>query len=183
MGAELSIESLYDRAWERHGDDYRQAVADRDNFRSESSGRLGPDLASAVQLHVDAALGRLLADDLPALDPAAERAYHQLRALERAVMEIEGQIEVGNTFFDPYIGGLFPMSWWERVLPLLPENPGYMPVKNVVEFLEMVKNADQRLPSGEDNEEMADDFRKRRQELIEFLERAVELGEAVWCDL
>lgn len=187
MGAELRIESLYGRGWNLHGDEHRQAIADRDHFQTEMRNRLGPEVAAEIQHHVDAALGRLLADILPDLDPAAERAFHQLRALEMAMVEIEGQIESKCVFFDPYsANGLLPalgLSWWADVLPLLPENPGYMPVENVLKFLGMVKNADQRLLSGEAGEETAKDFRKRREELIEFLEKAVELREAVWCDL
>jgi hypothetical protein len=103
--------------------------------------------------------------------------------LERAVVEIETRIESGCVFYDPYVGGLFPMWWWERIVPLLPENPGYMPVENVSKFLEMVKDADQRLPSGNEGDGMAKDFRRRREELIRFLERAIGLQEAIWCDL
>lgn len=183
MGAELRIESLYDKAWEIHGDMYRQAAADRDHFATEIGNRLGPDMAAEIQRRVDAALGRLLADDLLDLDPAAERAFHQLRALEQAVLEIEAKIESKSTFFDPYINGLFPISFWAGVLPLLPDNPGFMPVENVLKFLSKVKGADQRMLSGEADVLMAEDFRERRQELIGFLKRAVELGEAVWCDL
>jgi hypothetical protein len=183
MGAEIRIESLYDQAWASHGDDYRQAVADRDHFRSETRDRLGPEVAAEVQRHVDVALGRLMAADLPDLDPAAERRVHELLALERAVVEIEARIESKAVFFDAYVGGLFPMSWWQDVVPLLPENPGVMPVGNVSKFLKMVKDADQRLPSGDEGEGMAERFRERRRELIEFLEKAVELGEPVWCDL
>lgn len=187
MGAELRIESELDQAWKIHGEAHRQAVADRNHLQSDIRDRFGAEVAAEVQRHVDVALGRLLADILPDLDPAAERAFHQLRALEMAMVEIEGQIESKCVFFDPYsANGLLPalgLSWWADVLPLLPENPGYMPVENVLKFLGMVKNADQRLLSGEAGEETAKDFRKRREELIEFLEKAVELREAVWCDL
>jgi hypothetical protein len=183
MGAYLRIESELDRAWEVHGDEYRQAVADRDHFASETRDRLGPDVAAQVQFHVDATMGRLLGDDLADLDPAAERRCHELRALEMAVVEIEARIESAAVFYDSYVGGLFPMSWWRNVVPLLPETPGLMPVENVKKFLELVRGADQRLPSGDGGEETAEDFRERRRELVEFLERAVKLGEVIWCDL
>jgi len=183
MGALLTIESLYDRAWEIHGDDYRQAEADRDSFQSETRNRLGPKVAAEIQHHVDVALGQLQSDDQPDLDPAAERRFHELLALERAVLEIESQVEAGCVFYDPYVGGLFPMSWWQNVVSLLPENPGYMPVENVVKFLELVTDADQRVPSREEGDGTAKDIRKRRRELIEFLKRAVKLEEVVWCDL
>lgn len=184
MGAHLTIESELDRAWRRHGEAHRQAVADRDHFATETQDRFGPVVAAAVQRHVDVALGCLLADDLLDLDPAAERRFHELLALERAVLEIEAKIESGSVFFDPYNEhGLFPMSWWRNIMSLLSENPGYMRVKNVEKFVGMVKSADQRLPSGDAGDGTAEHFWKRRQELIEFLGKAVELDEAVWCDL
>jgi hypothetical protein len=81
------------------------------------------------------------------------------------------------------------LSWRQDVLPLVDgqENPGYMPPENVVRFLRLVQDADQQLPSEEEIEgstdEIADHFRKRRRELTEFLERAVKLREALYCDL
>jgi hypothetical protein len=189
MGAELRIESEYDLAWKIHGDDHRHAVAARDHFRTQIELRLGPEVASQIQWHVDAAMRRFLADDVPDLDLAAERTFYQLLALERAVIEIEGRIEAGNSFFDPYhVNGLLPtlgLSWWEDVAPLLDghENPGYLRPESVVTFLVMVRDADQRLPFGEGNEGKADHFPRDRRELIEFLERAVRLREAVWCNL
>lgn len=129
---------------------------------------------------------RFLADDVPNPRIMRMRNSYDLLGMEMAVQEIERQIESKAVFFDPYINGLFPMSLRERVLPLLDggTSPGYMRPENVVRFLGMVHGADQRLPSGEEtNGEMADHFRRRRQELMEFLERAVKLGEPVWCDL
>lgn len=187
MGAELRIEPDLDRAWKAHGDEYNQAVAARDHFQSETRDRLGPEVAAAVQHHVDAALGRLLSDDFPALDPAAKRACQQLLALERAVQEIEGRIESKAIYFDPYTDhGVLPtlgLSWWDDVVPLLPENPGVMAIGNVENFLAMIVDADQRLPHGDESEATAKDFRERRRKLVEFLERAIGLGEPVWCDL
>jgi hypothetical protein len=58
-----------------------------------------------------------------------------------------------------------------------------LPPENVVKFLEMVRDAGQRLPPGEKTETAVEHFRRRRQELIQFLEGAVELGEPIWCDL
>ena len=95
---------------EIHGDDYRQAVAARDHFATETRNRLGRETTAEIQHHVDVALGRVLAADLQDLDPAADRAFHQLLALERAVLEIEGRIESKAVFFDPYnASGLFPV--------------------------------------------------------------------------
>jgi hypothetical protein len=180
MGAEFRIESLHDAGWEAHGTNYNQAVAARDHFATEIQNRLGPELAADVQHHVDVALGRLRGDELPDLPIAAERAFHQLLALERAVLQIEARIEAGCVFFDPYIDGLFLMSFWGNVISLLAgqESPGFMRRENIVKFLAMVVGADQRLPKGS-----SDHNRRKRQELIEFLERAIALEEPIWCDL
>jgi hypothetical protein len=62
-----------------------------------------------------------------------------------------------------------------------------MTIENVEKFLGMVNNAEQRFPSREEIEgstdEIADYYRKRRRELVEFLEKAIRLGEPVYCDL
>lgn len=187
VGAELTIESELDRAWKLHGDDHRRAVAARDHFRSQTANRLGPELASETEGHVDVALKRFLADDVPNPRMMKVRESYELLALEMAVEEIERRIEAISVFFDPYnANGLLPtlgMSWWDDVAPMLHENPGFLCPENVVKFLAMVKNAEQRLPSGEGNEGNADHFRRDRRELIEFLEKAVKLREAIWCDL
>ena len=52
-----------------------------------------------------------------------------------------------------------------------------MAVENVKKFLEMVRNTEGSAQT------ISDDVRKRRQELIAFLEKAVKLGEPTWCEL
>ena len=56
-------------------------------------------------------------------------------------------------------------------------NPGNMAVENVKKFLKMVRNTEGSAQT------ISDDVRKRRQELIAFLEKAVKLGEPIWCEL
>ena len=190
MGAELQIERLYIAAWVTFGPEYNQSVADRDRFRATIRNRLGQGVTSEIQRHVDVALGRLKAPDLPNPSVMKQRDFYQLLAQEMAVQEIERRIESGSVFFDPYnVHGLLPtlgLSWWEDVLPLLDcqKNPGYLRLGNVKKFLGMVQDADQQLPSlDETNGEMADHFREKRRELIGFLERAIKLREPVYCDL
>jgi hypothetical protein len=62
-------------------------------------------------------------------------------------------------------------------------SPTYLSIQNVAKVLEMVRDAKQRLPSGDESGKTGEHFRQRRRELIKFLERAVEVGEAVWCDV
>ena len=109
-------------------------------------------------------------------------------ASKRPSREIERRIDSNGVFHDP--GSLLPtlgLSWQQDVLPLLngQKNPGYMPPKSVKKFLAMVNNAEQRVPAedGIEAKEMVAYFRKWRRQLIEFLERAVKVGEAMWCRL
>ena len=186
--ATLKIKSLYESCWKLFGFQHKQLVAERDEFRAEIGHRLGQKTALEIQRHVDISLGRLLAcPDLPNPKVMILREFYELLALERAAEEIERRIDANAVFVDP--GSLLPtlgMSWRRDVLPLL-DGQGHMPIENVKTLLGMVNNADQRLPF-EDGiegtaEETADYFRKWRRELTTFLERAVKVGEPVWCEL
>ena len=187
MAAVLTIQSLYDARWQSYGPDYLTTIATREHFRTGIKRRLGQETASEIQRHVDAALGRIQADDVPNPQIMKLREFYDLLALEMAVQELECRIKAGCIFVDA--DGLLPtlgLSWDQDVLLLISgqENPGHVPPENVITFLGMVRGAEQRLPPGEDtNSEIADHFKAKRQELIEFLERAVEVGEPVWCDL
>ena len=189
---ELRIEKLYDSAWKLFGFQYDQIVAERDRFRTRLQRRLGREVAAQIQLHVDVSLGRRLNvfSDVPNPKIMIMREYYELLGLEKALQEIERRIDANAIFYDP--GSLLPtlgLSWHQDVLRLLDGqvSPGYLSVFNVKQFLRMVNDAEQRVPA-EDGiegsaEEMAAYFRKWRQELVEFLERAVKVGEAIWCRL
>jgi hypothetical protein len=181
MAAELRIESLYDEARVTFRSEYDRAVQARDHFQSKLRNRFGEVVGSEIQRHVDVALGRLQAEDVSP-EIMKQRVFYELLALEQAVEEIQRQIDAGAVFHDSD-HGLLPtlgLSWEHDVVPLIDGEQIYMPIENVVKFLGMVRGADQRLPSGE---ESADHFRGKRRELIEFLDRTVALGEAVWCVL
>ena len=187
---ELRIESLYRAAWAVFQFQHAQFVADRDRFRSKLQRRLGQEVAAQIQLHVDISLGRRLNvfPDVPNPKIMVMREYYELLGLEKALQEIERRINCNGVFHDP--GSLLPtlgLSWQQDVLRLLDGqvSPSQMPPKNVKKFLAMVNNANQRVPAedGIEAEEMADYFRKWRQELVAFLERAVKVGEAIWCRL
>ncbi len=62
------------------------------------------------------------------------------------------------------------------------QSPGYMPRKNVQKFLTMVTSATQRL-KGDDasDQDVANFYRKWRRELVQFLQRAVRVGEPLNC--
>ena len=187
---ELRIESLYRAAWAVFQFQHAQFVADRDRFRTRLQRRLGQEVASDIQRHVDVSLGRRLNafSDVPNPKIMIMREYYELLGLETALQEIERRIDANAIFHDP--GSLLPtlgLSWQQDVLRLLDGqvSPGYMPPKNVKKFLAMVSHAEQRVPAedGIEAEEMAAYFRKWRQELVAFLERAVKVGEPVWCRL
>jgi hypothetical protein len=187
---ELRIESLYRAAWAVFQCQHAQIVVDRDRFRTRLQRRLGQEVASDIQLHVDISLGQRLNvfPDVPNPKIMLMREYYELLGLETALQEIERRIDANAIFHDP--GSLLPtlgLSWQQDVLRLLDGqvSPGYMPPKNVKKFLGMVSHAEQRVPAedGIEAEEMAAYFHKWRRELIEFLERAVKVGEPVWCRL
>ena len=187
---ELRIEKLYESAWKSFGFQYDQIVAVRDRFRTRLQRCLDQEVAVEIRLHVDVSLGRRLNvfSDVPNPKIMIMREYYELLGLETALQEIERRIDSNGVFHDP--GSLLPtlgLSWQQDVLPLIDaqETPGYMPVQNVKQFLRTVSHAEQRVPAedGIEAEEMAAFFRKWRQELVEFLERAVKVGEAMWCRL
>ncbi len=186
MASQLTIQSLYDATWNTYGPDYLLTIANREHVRSEINRRLGQEMASEIQRHVDVALKRIQAAYVPNPRIMKPREFYDLLAMEMGIQELECRIKDGCIFVDG--DDLLPtlaLSWWDDVLPLLQgqENPGYMPVKNVKRFLEMVRGADQRLPSGDQNSDITDHFQGKRRELTGFLERAVRMGEAVWCNL
>ena len=187
---ELRIESLYRAAWAVFQCQHAQFVADRDRFRTRLQRHFGDEVAAQIQLHVDVSLGRRLNvfPDVPNPEIMLMREYYELLGVEEALQDIERRIDANAIFYDP--GSLLPtlgLSWQQDVLRLLDGqvSPGYLSVPNVKQFLAMVNNAEQRVPAedGIEAEEMADYFRKWRQELVEFLERAVKVGEALWCRL
>ena len=179
--AELRIQSLYQAAWTVFGFQHEEALADRDSLLAEIEESLGQETALAIRQHVDVALGRIQADDVPNPAVMAMPEFFDLLAAEMAVQEIADRISANAVFVDSD-NGLLPslgLSWQDDILPLLDgqQNPGKMPVKNVKKFLGMVRNTEGSA------EAISDDVRGKRQELAAFLERAVKLDEPVWCEL
>ena len=157
----LTLKKLQDSVWQIFGFQHAEAIADRDNYRAKMEKRLGSKTASQIQEHVDAALGRSQIDVNPAV--MSRREFFELLALEKTVQEVKDQIDANAVFVDT--DGLLSTK---DILPLLDDH-GLMPAKNVIKFLAMVRAAENETEG------------KRR--LIEFLERAVKVGEAVKCEL
>ncbi len=179
--AKLCIETLHRSVWKIFGFQHEEAVADREFLLTEIGQNLGPKMASEIQHHVDVALGRIQADEGPNPHVTAMPEFFDLLAAEMAVREVADRISANAIFVDSDDGFLptLGMSWKDDVLPLLDgqKSPGQMSVQNVQKFLEMVRNTE-----GSD-ETISDDVRKRRRELVAFLEKTVNLGEPLWCEL
>jgi hypothetical protein len=178
--AKLRIQTLYQAAWKVFGFQYEEALADRNSLLTEIEESLGQETASEIQRHVGVALGRIQADELPSPAIMAMSEFFDLLAAEMAVQEVAERISANAVFVAPD-DDLLPslgLSWRQDVLPLIDDrNPGQMPVRNVETFLGMVQDADGSA------EAISDDVRKRRLELIAFLEKAAKLGEPIWCEL
>ena len=163
----LTINKLQDSVWQLFGCQHGQAIADRDDYRAKMERRLGSKTASDIEDHVDAALGRSQIDVDP--DIMTRREFYELLALEQTIDEVRQRIDATAVFVDT--GSLLPafgLSWAEDVVPLL-DSHGSMPTENVIKFLAMVK--------------MAEDETDGKRRLVEFLERAVKMGEPIRCEL
>ena len=142
---------------------------------------MGQDTALKIQWHVDVALGRLQSDETPNPRVTTMSEFYELLAHEKSIEAIADRISANAIFVDSD-NGLLPrlgLSWSEDILPLLDgrSSPGYMPVQNAEKFLGIVRNIKASA------EAISDDVRKRRLELVGFLERAVKVGEPIWCEL
>ena len=167
ISMKLTIKTLHQSVWHLFGFQHAEAIADRDDYRAKLRLRLGPEIASQIQRHVDAAMKRIQI----VVDPAimSRREFYELLALEQTIDEVRQRIDATAVFVDtdsflPALG----MSWAEDVVPLL-DDQGSMPTENVVRFLAMVR--------------AAEDESEGRRRLVEFLERAVKAGEPVKCEL
>lgn len=185
----LRIDTLYDGAWRLFGFQFDQLVADRDQYLARLQHRLGHEMAEEIRQHVDISLGRTLAiPDRRNPEILTMREFDDLWQKEKTIEEVERRIEANAIFYDSDYGLLriLGLSWGQDVLRLLDgkTSPGYMPLKNVQKFLATVRSATQRI-KGEDasDEDVVKFFRERRRELIQFLQRVLQVGEPLYCDL
>lgn len=89
------------------------------------------------------------------------------------------------------------LSWWKDIGEML-DDDGNMQPEKIREFLALVKNADQRFPTAKElivKHCVVDDKKKNgietwhkmyadaRKELVEFLEKAIELNEPISCSI
>ena len=106
--AQLKIETLFNAAWRVFGFQHDQFVADRDDFRAQIERRLGQDVASQIQLHVDVSLGRRLniSSDVPNPKIMLMREYYELLDFEKAIQEMERRINANALFCAPDYGAV-----------------------------------------------------------------------------
>ena len=183
--ATLRITSLYNSCWKLFGFQFAQLVADRDQYVAKLQHRLGHDMASEIQTAVDISLGRILAiPDLRDPEIMTMREFYDLWAKEKTLEDIERRIDSNAVFYDPDHGLLrtLGLSWGQDVLRLVDgkQSPGRIPLKNVRKLLALVRSATQRIEGSVDDVRF---FQRRRQELIEFLQRALQVGEPLYCDV
>jgi len=187
--ATLRIDTLYHGSWKIFGFQFAQLVADRDRYRAKLQRRLGLDMADDIQRHVDISLGRILAiPDLRDPEIMTMKEFYELWTMEKTLETIERRIEFNAVFCDPdhELLATLGLSWGQDVLRLLDgkTSPGYMPVGKVRNLLAAVRSATQRIEGDDASDEHVIDFyRKWRRELIDFLVRAVQVGEPLYCDV
>jgi hypothetical protein len=185
--ATLRIDTLYQGGWKLFGFQHAQLLADRDRYVAKLERRLGRDMAEDIQRHVEASLGRLLPiPDFRKPEIMVMREFAELRAIEDSIEEIERRIEVNAVFFDPNreVLGTLGLCWRQDVLRLVDgkQSPGYMSLKNVRKFLSMVTSATQRFKGDDASDpDVANFYRKWRREFVQFLQRAAQVGEPLYC--
>ena len=78
--------------WKLFGFQHDEAIRIRDDYRAKMRLRLGEEMASEVERHVDVALGRVQSDAGPTPKVMIMREFYHLLGLEMAVDEIERRI-------------------------------------------------------------------------------------------
>jgi hypothetical protein len=181
----LRIDTLYEGAWKLFGFQYEQLTSDRDRYVGRLQRRLGPEMAEAICQQVDMSLLRALPlADRRDPDIMTSPEYFELLGMEKTLADIERCVEANAIFYDPHHGLMrtLGLSWQKDIRPLIDgqRSPGYIPVENVQKLTALVLGAKQRIIGAEDDAKF---YRQRRQELIQFLQRALLVGEPLFCDV
>ena len=87
------VNRLGNAAWKIFGFQFDAAVAERDDLLATIERRLGQEVASQIQRHVNIAVGKIQADAQP--NPAVMKLpeFYELLALELAIKEIADRID------------------------------------------------------------------------------------------
>ena len=182
--ATLQIDTLYHGGWTLFSFRHQQLTADRDRYLTRLQRRLGFEMAEKIVQHVDVSCGRLL--------PLAEfrdpeimtmPEFFKLLALERSLLDIKRRIEENSVFYDFHLELLTTLGISEQELQRLidgQQSPGYLPVENVQKLTARVLGAKQKVIGDQDDKRF---YRQRRKELVQFLQRAVLVGEPLFCEV
>jgi hypothetical protein len=141
-------------------------------------------MADAIQKHVDVSCGRLL--PLPEFrdgDIMTMPEFFELLAIEKTLLDIKRRIEENAVFYDFHLELLTTLGISEQDVRSLidgQQSPGYLPVENVRKLMATVRGAKQRVIGDADDRKF---YRQRRRELIQFLQRALLVGEPLFCEV
>ena len=134
--------------------------------------------------HVDVSCGRLLPlAEFRDPDIMTMPEYCELRAIERTLADITRQIDLNSVFYDSRHELLTTIGISRQDMQNLIDgqtSPGYIPCENVEKLLTMVVGAKQQVIGDADDAKF---YRHKRRELVQFLQRALLVGEPLFCDL
>jgi hypothetical protein len=182
--ATLRIDTLYHGGWTLFSFQHQQLVADRDRFLAKLQRRLGHEMAEKICQHVEVSCGRLL--PLPEYrdgDIMTMPEFFELLAMEKSLLNIKRQVEENSVFYDFHLELVTTLGICRHDVQDLidgQQSPGYLPVENVRKLMAMAARAKQQIVGDADDIKF---YRKRRKELIQFLQRALLVGEPLFCDL
>ena len=175
MGADLFIPSISENIRNKYTPLFHQALKQRDAIIKQITGGTYPN----AQCHQDA----------------------RWQAAQAKVDEYHDAMYSEGYFRDPYncwnVLWTLGLLWWQDVARLI-DNEGKLRGNTLIEFKEMVVNAEQVLPgedffkkyhvkitkTGEKSlPEIHKYFKDRRQVLLDFIDQAISLGEPILCSV
>lgn len=182
--ARFRIDTLYHGGWTLFSFQHQQLVAERDRYVARLHRRLGHEMAEKICQHVDVSCGRLLPlAEFRDPDIMTMPEYCELRAIERTLADITRQIDLNSVFYDSRHELLTTLGISRQDMQDLIDGqtfPGYIPCENVEKLLTMVVGAKQQVIGDADDAKF---YRHKRRELVQFLQRALLVGEPLFCDL
>ena len=182
--ATFRIEILYHGAWAIFNFQVQQLSADRDRFLARLKRRLGSEMTERIVQHVEVSCGRLLPlAEFRDADIMTMPEFFELLALEKTLLDIKRRIEENSVFYDFHLELLTTLGISEQDMQDLidgQQSPGYIPVENIQMLMAMVVGAKLRVIGDADDRKF---YRKRRKELVQFLQRALLIGEPLFCEV
>ena len=175
MGADLFIQSIGEATQSKYTDLFHKALKERGAIAQEICGTAHADTKCRQDKRWQAAQAQV-------------EEYHN-------AMYSEGYFRDSYNVWN--VLWTLGLSWWQDVGRLLDEE-GKLSGRELIQFKEMVVNAEQQLPekeyfdkyhvkitkTGENSlPEIHKYFGERRQELLDFIDQAISLGEPIVCSI